>query len=287
MGIRVSMTYDLTHKTALITGASRGLGRHIAQYFYHHHANLILVARSQHQLEQLRHELLTHSTHSQEIKVISADLTELNSIYSLLNQIEPVFQTIDIIVNNAAIQGPIGPLWKNDWKEWQDTLQINLLTPIMLCRAILPAMIQRQSGKIINLSGGGATKSRPNFSAYAVAKTGLIRFSETLADEVKNFNIAVNCIAPGTMNTGMLKQVIQSGVETLPEPDDTVIQHAAELCAYFASSKSNGITGKLVSAIWDPWKKFEEYLAELKNSDIYTLRRIVPEDRGKNWSDLL
>lgn len=289
------MIHDLQNKTALITGASRGLGLHIAQQFWTHGANLVLIARSEKNLEQLSEQLSKTAKSNQTIQVIATDLSNSKSFDEIATRCD--FSAIDIVVNNAAIQGPIGPVWENNWDEWQNTIQVDLLTPIALCRAVTPHMIKRNFGKIINLSGGGATGPRANFSAYAVAKAGLVRFSETLASEVEKFNISVNCIAPGVMNTDMLAQIIEAGASKVGEKEFTqvnrnknnnnsTIERAAELCCYLASEKSNGITGKLISAVWDPWKNLTDYLQELQQSDIYTLRRIVPKDRGKAWGEV-
>lgn len=282
---------SLKNKTAIITGASRGLGYFIAKCFWEAGANLILVARSQDKLMQLQNELKKTNL-DQTIKIIVTDLSNPKLVLSLVEAIEQL--EIHILVNNAALQGPIGAVWENDWQAWQDALQVNLLTPIALCRAVIPQMIQVNYGKIINISGGGATNARPQFSSYAVAKTALVRFSETLAQELKNYFISVNCIAPGMMNTDMLTEIVNAGAmkagsaefEQAKNKKGTghyIEENAAELCRFLASAESDGLTGKLISATWDPWKELHRYVDELKNSDIYTLRRITPEDRGKKW----
>lgn len=290
------MKQNFNNKTVLITGASRGLGMHITKLLWEAGANLLLVARSYDKLQEIRAELILSKVHqAQAIDVITTDLAEPAAVDELIGRLKPL--KIDILVNNAAIQGPIGLLWENDWQEWQRTLQVNLLAPVALCRALVPQMIVRREGKIINLSGGGATSPRVNFSAYTVAKAALVRFSETLAEEVKSLGICVNCIAPGMMNTELLAQIVEAGVEKAGEKeysqaktnsaaDQSVISRAAELCALLASSQSDGITGKLISAVWDPWQKLSDYKDELSNSDIYTLRRIVPTDRGKDWGEV-
>ncbi len=133
----------------------------------------------------------------------------------------------------------------------------------------------------------------PNFSAYAASKAGIIRFAETLAQELASFNIHVTAISPGALNTRMLDEVLNIGPEIVGEKIyQAALQQkkeggdslalAAGLCVYLAS-ETNGITGKLISAIWDPWEKLHKYYEEIINTDIYTLRRIVPEDRGINW----
>jgi NAD(P)-dependent dehydrogenase (short-subunit alcohol dehydrogenase family) len=285
------MPVNLQNKTILITGASRGLGRMMAKMLWDAGANLILVARSLDPLNHLRDELCERS-HHQAIEIFSVDLSHADALDEFIQKIH--HKKIDCLINNAAISGPIGPTWENDWQDFQKTLQINLMSPIALCRALIPRMITQGQGKIINISGGGATNSRPNFSAYAIAKTGLVRFTEILADEVKPFNISVNCIAPGVMKTDMLLDIIKAGREKVGEKEylnaesklklpDPMTENAGRLCLFLLSDESEEITGKLISATWDPWKSLHAYIDTLKNSDIYTLRRIIPEDRGQNW----
>lgn len=287
------MNNGFQNKTVLITGASRGLGLKIAEEFWQQGANLKLVARSEAALENARLYFKNSSHKNQHIEVIISDLSDTHAVSKLIKNLEQ--EQIDILVNNAAIQGPIGPVWENDWQAWLVTLQVNLLAPISLCRAFIPKMIQRNYGKIINISGGGATGSRPNFTAYAVAKAALVRFSETLSDEVKGLNINVNCIAPGLMNTAMLTEILEADAKKVGHEynivkekkltlNDANMNRAAELCVFLASQNCEEISGKLISAVWDPWKKIAEYAGELKDSDIYTLRRIIPNDRGKDWS---
>src|SRR6185503_10747901 len=117
--------------------------------------------------------------------------------------------TLHILVNNAALVGPIGPAWENDWDDWQQTLRVNLLAPVALCR--LCASWLPTGGKIINLSGGGATGPRPGFSAYATAKAGLVRFTENLAAELKDRGVDVNAVAPGMLNTAMQIAIKNAG----------------------------------------------------------------------------
>ena len=134
----------------------------------------------------------------------------------------------------------------------------------------------------------------PNLSAYAVSKAGVMRFMETLAGEVASFNIDVNAVAPGALNTRLLDEVLAAGPEAVGEAfyqasikqrdsGGTPLTKGADLCIYLATEESDKITGKLISAVWDPWEKLHEHRDELQSTDIYTLRRIVPEDRNKKW----
>jgi 3-oxoacyl-[acyl-carrier protein] reductase len=157
-------------------------------------------------------------------------------------------------------------------------------------------MKQKKYGKIIMLSGGGATKPMPYLSAYAASKAAIVRFAETLAEETKDFNIDVNTLAPGALNTRLLDEIIAAGPEKIgnvfyqqclkqKQQGGTNLEIGASLCVYLASAESDGISGKLLSAVWDPWQSLAKYKNDLMNSDIYTLRRIVPKDRGKNWGE--
>jgi 3-oxoacyl-[acyl-carrier protein] reductase len=203
---------------------------------------------------------------------------------------------VDVLINNAAVQGPIGPAWINDIAGWEAAIQVNLVAPMAICRAVVPKMIAAGGGSIINLSGGGATGPRPNFSAYASAKAALVRFSETLAQEAKPHGVKVNCIAPGAMKTSMMDQVLAVGTALAGAREiDLATQvvadggssmaRVAELALFLASSASEGITGKLISAVWDDWQRWPQHLSELETSDVYTLRRIVGRDRGFTWGD--
>jgi NAD(P)-dependent dehydrogenase (short-subunit alcohol dehydrogenase family) len=284
----------LAGKNLVITGASRGLGAHIARAMWRGGGNLLLIARSEAALSALQSELTSGIQRGQQVHIVTADLSTARAVPAIMSEARRMWDRIDVLVNNAAILGPIGHVWENDWEEWQMTIRVNLLAPVELCRACVPWMAERRRGKIINLSGGGATGPRPNFSAYATAKAGLVRFSEVLAHEVRDLNIQVNCVAPGIMNTDMLHTVLRAGPEKAgaaeyaqaakqAESGGSLPPRAANLCLFLASSASDGVTGRLISAVWDAWETLPQHIGDLKDSDVYTLRRIVPVDRGQNW----
>jgi 3-oxoacyl-[acyl-carrier protein] reductase len=257
-------------------------------------ANLLLVARSGDSLHQLRGQLMTSAQGGQQAHVVMADLSTRDAVPTIIGEAKKIWGQLAVLVNNAAILGPIGRAWLSNWDEWQATIQVNLLAPVELCRACVTWMRECGRGKIINLSGGGASGPRENFSAYATAKAGLVRFSEVLAHEVRGMDVHVNCVAPGTMNTDMLQAILRAGPEKVGateyaravqhvEEGDAALQRAADLCVFLASRHSDGITGKLISAVWDPWEGLPKHIDDLRDSDIYTLRRILPTDRGEDW----
>jgi NAD(P)-dependent dehydrogenase (short-subunit alcohol dehydrogenase family) len=285
----------LASKNIIITGASRGLGAVIAGTMWFAGASMMLVDKDQDALNKVISGL-GHRLHQTAFPFF-IDLNASNAAELILKSAQKHFDHLDVLINNAAIQGPIGPSWENDWDSWNLTLNINLLTPVDLSRRCAEWMISHHKGKIICLSGGGATGSRPNFSAYAVAKTGLVRFCEILADELRPYNIQVNCIAPGVMSTSILDEVLTAGPDRAGQNEynsalkvrqdgGTPPERVAELVIFLASRASDGLTGKLISAVWDPWEHFPEHLVDIQRTDIYTLRRIIPKDRGIEWGDV-
>jgi NAD(P)-dependent dehydrogenase (short-subunit alcohol dehydrogenase family) len=286
----------LAGKNIIITGASRGFGLHIAQAMWNNKASLFLVARSSRSLEALQKEFAESAHPGQQVHTAVVDLKLPEATDTIMNQSKQVWERLDGLVNNAAILGPIGPIWENNWIEWQETIQVNLLAPIALCRACIPWMKAGGGGNIINISGGGAAGLRPNFTAYAVAKTGIVRFTEILSEEVKNLNIQVNSVAPGPLGTDMLRAILNAGPEKAGQKEyaqalkqvekgEANLRQAAQLCVFLTSPASDGITGKLISAVWDPWEAFSEHRDDLLQTDIYTLRRILPKDRDLDWGE--
>lgn len=282
----------LINKNVIITGATGGLGKNITTSFLMEGANLILIGKDFRKLKKLKIELENIKAKNQFIDLITIDLSNLNSIEKIVKKKLIKISKIDVLINCAAIQGPVGKSWKNNFHEWMKTFNINFYSTMLMTNSILPFMIKKNSGSIINISGGGSTSSRPDFSSYAISKTAIVRYTEILSEELKNTSIKVNAIAPGVMATNMIKELLKnkknisnskeliSAKKVLIEGDD--MSKATDLCIFLSSDESNGISGKLISAIWDPWTNFKKNKKILSKSDLYTLRRILPEDRGIN-----
>lgn len=286
----------LTGRTAVITGANQGLGLAIAEEYIRQGASLVICARDTRKLEAAQQQLSALCDDEQKIIAHPADVSSEEDVRELALVGLDRFPRIDILVNNAGVYGPLGPIEEIDWEEWTRAVNINLLGSVMMVRAFLPHLKSNRYGKIIQLSGGGATSPLPFISAYAVSKAAVVRFAETLAEEVKEWKIDVNAIAPGALNTRLLDQVLDAGPDAVggafferslkqKKEGGASLQTAAELAAFLASSESDGITGKLISAPWDPWQDFPAHLDDLSATDVYTLRRIIPRDRGLDWGD--
>ena len=289
-------TTVLQGKTAIITGANQGLGREIARVYAQAGASLLICARNLEMLRSVEQELSRLSLPGQVIEAVPADVSDAVSVGVLVERALQRFGRIDILVNNAGIYGPMGAIEEVDWKAWLKTIEINLFGSIHMCKAVLPHMKRQRAGKIVQLSGGGATTPMPMVSAYAVSKAAVVRFTDTLAEEVREFNIDVNAVAPGALNTRMLDEVLAAGPEKVGKSffDRSTQQKAlggaglergAALALFLASTASNGITGKLISAQWDRWEDWPQHIDELRRSDAYTLRRVAGRDRGFVWGD--
>ncbi len=246
-------------------------------------AELVLVARSAGELAETSRgvEALGRGACA-----VPADVGEFEEVRHAVAEGLARFGNLDVLVNCAGCQAPIGLLWENDPDEWARTIQVNLVGTFHCMHEVLPGMIKRRRGKIINFSGGGATSTRPNFSSYAASKAAVVRLTETAAEELRPFNIQVNAVAPGAVNTRMLEEVLEAGeaagaelaaAERRKAEGGTPVAVAAELVVFLASEASGGLTGKLISAPHDDWRSWKgEDLARLTATPWYTLRRLDP-----------
>lgn len=268
----------LKDKGVLITGAGRGIGKRLAIGFAAAGARVGLLARSQAELDLAKLEIEHAGGTALRIR---ADVRDLEQISAAVDRMRAVFGGVHVLIAGAAIQGPIGPLVEVKPRLWTETVETNLIGVFHCCRAVLPHMIEKRSGKIIILSGGGAAYARPNFSAYAASKAGIVRLAETLAEEVRDYNIQINCVAPGGSYTHMTDEILHSGgkagakeiedAEKVRLTGGTAPEKQIQLALFLASERSNHISGKLIH-INDDWKKLE---SDNMHPEAYTLRRVL------------
>lgn len=290
------MTQPLAGRNAVITGGNQGLGLAIAEAYIAAGAGVLICARDEARLEEARQTLAAGAAAAQVVDALPADVSNADDVARLLRRAEATFDQVHILVNNAGVYGPFGPIEQADWTAWVRAMEINIYGSVLPCRAFLPHFKQRRYGKIIQLSGGGATNPLPNISAYAASKAAIVRFAETLALEVKDFQIDVNAIAPGALNTRLMDELLAAGPDAVgrdfhermvktKETGGTPLERGASLAVYLGSESSDGLTGRLLSAVWDPWETLADRREDIDRSDVYTLRRIVPKDRGFSWGD--
>jgi NAD(P)-dependent dehydrogenase (short-subunit alcohol dehydrogenase family) len=286
----------LAGRTALITGATQGLGLEIARtYLDVGAAGVCICGRDGAALERALEELGERAAPGQKVMGEVADVSRPEDVERLVELALTGLGGLTILVSNAGVYGPKGALGQVDWWEWRQAVEVNLFGSVLPARELIAHFTERGYGKIVQLSGGGATAPLPRLSAYAASKAGVVRFAETLAEELREHRVDVNAIAPGALNTRMLDELLSAGPELLG--DDAYRraleqqrgggippEQGAKLAVFLGSAASDGITGKLLSAVWDPWPELPERHADL-DSDLYTLRRIVPRDRGLGWGD--
>jgi 3-oxoacyl-[acyl-carrier protein] reductase len=272
-----STSFPVDGLNVVITGAGRGIGKRLAIGFASAGARVGLVARTGAELDLTDLEIKHAGGISHKLAADVRDFERLNGVIELMRHRHG---SIHVLICAAAIQGPIGPFLKNNPKAWFDTIDTNLFGVINSCRAVLPRMIEERQGKIIALSGGGAGKPRPNFSAYASSKAAVVRFLESLAEELRDHNVQVNTMSPGGAYTTITDEILHAGelagwkeIENAEEVRRTggVKPHKQiELALFLASQKSNHISGKFLHAE-DDWKR---YVESSLGPEIFTLRRI-------------
>jgi NAD(P)-dependent dehydrogenase (short-subunit alcohol dehydrogenase family) len=288
---------SLAGRTALITGASHGLGLEIARaYLEAGAAGIVICGRVQAALDRALGELREIAGPDQTVLGETADVSRPEDVERLVATALDGLGEVTILVSNAGVYGPKGTIEQVDWDEWARAVEINLLGSVLPARALFAHFVDRGYGKVVQLSGGGATGPLPGLSAYAASKAAVVRFAETLAEELREHHVDVNSIAPGALNTRMLDEVLDAGAERVGEAfyrkaleqqrsGGVPLRKGAELAVFLGSAASDGITGKLLSAVWDPWAQLPRYNGDL-DSDVYTLRRIVPGDRGLDWGEV-
>lgn len=271
----------LRDKVCLITGGGRGIGRCIALEFARNGADLVLASRSLRGARAIAADIMALGRNA---LVVQADVSQGEQVERMVASAIGEYGRIDVLVNSAAVQGPLGPLWEADTDSWLRNIATNLGGVFLCCRSVIPSMMRQGGGKIINLSGGGAASPRPFFSAYSASKAAVARLTETLASEVRNWNIQVNAISPGAVYSEMTEEVLAAGtvageeevrLARLTKEKKDSGRAAADLAVFLASAQSDGLTGRLLSAVWDDWRSIPDRLAEILRSEAYTLRRIT------------
>jgi NAD(P)-dependent dehydrogenase (short-subunit alcohol dehydrogenase family) len=293
----VNMEKILRDKVAIITGANQGFGLEIAAKYVSSGAHVMLCARSFNLLENAQKKLLSIASPSQNILFEVADVSSQDDVRRVIGETLNQLGDCHILVNNAGIYGPKGEIEKIDYIDWVRTIEINLFGSVLMSQAVLPHFKKNNYGKIIQVGGGGAANPMPRLTAYAASKAAIVRYMESLAEEVREYNIDVNSIAPGALNTKMLDEILEAGPERVgiefyarslhqKEVGGAGLTKGVDLALFLASSASDGITAKLISALWDNWQNWPNHLETLAKSDVYSLRRIVGKDRGFNWGDV-
>ena len=274
---------EFNNKVCLIVGASGAIGSAVAEAFYHQGARVALT----HHAVKSSVPLLGLTPQDSRIAAFRLDARKWQEVQAVVAQTEGKFGPIEILVNCTGVLGPVGPAQEVSVEDWIRTIEVNLLGGFLLARAVLPSMLARGAGKIILFSGGGAAYGRPFFTAYSASKAALVRFTESLAAEVADKNIQVNAIAPGPVKSRMWDELLVSGpaggpqalaeLKKMQETGGVPAERAAALAVFLASSQSNRLTGRLISAVYDKWETLGQDTSKALSGDAGTLRRVPLE----------
>ena len=286
------MSKLLKNKVAIITGGSRGIGKAISQRFAQEGCNLILVSRTESELQETAKSITKEF--SVKVNIFSVDISDENKAFSVVRSTIKEFGKISILVNNAAIIGPLGEISNISGQDFFDTLKNNIGGTVFFTKAVIPHMKSKKEGCIINLSGGGGLNPFPYYDAYSASKAAIVRLTENFALELEEFNIKVNAISPGAVNTKLFRDQLKEDKESIGDKNwlnlqdqlssgGESIHKASELALFLACQEGKELSGRVISAIWDNWKELKNKKEEIDNTDIYKMRRIVPKYRDQDF----
>jgi NAD(P)-dependent dehydrogenase (short-subunit alcohol dehydrogenase family) len=271
----------------VLTGSSTGIGRALAERLLAQGHRVWGIARSP--------QADLAAVHPQTFRFSQADVGDWDAVARAAAEVRAVWPHVDALVACAGLQGEIGRAVAADPARWSATVRANLDGTFFAVRAFDALLAQApRRAKVVCFSGGGATKPRLNFSAYGVAKTGVVRLVETIAEEERGRPYDINALAPGAINTRLTDEVLALGPDVVGAAEFAAAQkqkaaggaglEKALACVdWLLSPASDGVSGRLIAAPWDPWPTLGEKAADLAASDIFTLRRILPEERGRKW----
>ena len=269
----------LQGKVALITGGGRGIGQAIARAYAAEGALLALAARTAAELQATAEEI--RSEFGSDVTTVVTDVRDRQQVEGAVTHALDRFGTIDVMVNNAGNTGEIGPLWKLDPDRWANVISVHVLGTYYGCRAVIPGMLERGSGRIVNMAGVGG----PNDTSYDAAKTAIINMTENLSVELAETGITVNAISPGSIHTRMWEEVrdmaLAAGDMELYEKGVQVtsgggasIERAAQLAVLLGSDACGGLSGRLIRAALDTFEDIPARVEEIMSSDALLLRRV-------------
>jgi NAD(P)-dependent dehydrogenase (short-subunit alcohol dehydrogenase family) len=269
---------DLTGQVAIVTGGGRGIGRAIALALAKAGADVAVAARS---TDQIKETVALIEKAGGCGMAVTLDVTDQQAVERMVRKVEKRFGPVDLLVNNAGIHGPSGPMWETDPDKWWECVNVNLRGPYLCSRAVLPGMIKRHRGRVIIVSSNAGNFGWHHVGAYSISKCAATRFSEILAGEVKEHGISVFALHPGGVYTAMWDEVLNTGLDekwlggmfskALAAGKDTPPERAAELVLFLASGQADTLSG-CYFRIRDDVEEMVQRAEEIKEKQLYTLR---------------
>jgi len=264
----------------IITGGAGGIGTHLSRALVDDGFKVLVIGRDPAKFDQLYEDI----KRNENLEFFKVDVTSIHNVSDFFRSITGSKYQLFALINCAGVQTPIGKFSEIDMEAWANNISVNLLGTSNMIKASIPFFSKGNGcGKIINFSGGGSTSSRPNFSAYAISKTAIVRLTEILAEELKDSQIDINAVAPGPINTEMLEDILKAGKKAGNEFEVALERKKSggespkkvvDLCRFLLSKRSDGISGKLISAVWDHYRD-PSFIERLKSdSNFCCLRRV-------------
>ena len=270
---------NLAGQVAIVTGGGRGIGKAIAMALARADASVVIVARSGDQLAGTVKDITQAGGRA---IAVTADVSDPGAVERMVVEVEKSLGSVDLLVNNAGLPGPIGRTWETDPDDWWRCLEVNLRGPMLCSRAVLPGMITREGGRIVNVASGAGTFAIPYLGAYVTSKTALIRFTEIVALEAGAHGVMVFAIEPGTVRTTMTEYALKSeeGQRWMPwfseifkRGENVPPSHVAELVVMLASGRADSLSGRFFT-IKDEVVGLVERAGDEGLGDLQTLRLI-------------
>ncbi len=234
----------LRGQTAIVTGASRGIGKAIAVMFASEGANVVVTARTEYAIDDLAGRIVQSGGSA---LAVTADLSIDSDLQRIADETLVKYGRIDILVNNAGIIHPRINLVDFDFELWRNVVAVNLEAVALLTALCLPSMMERNYGKVINISSIGGRKGSKGRSAYRATKAALINLTESVAAETKPYGIDVNCICPGGVDTEGYREAFRMRGK-IDDPSLMAPEEIAKLAVYLASDDSSSVTGAAIDA---------------------------------------
>jgi len=230
---------NLKDKVAVVTGGAQGFGLSIVQRFLVSGAKVIILDKDKEFLDNLNLE--------GDVLKIETDVTSFDSVENATNKSIEKYGKIDILVNNAGIAGPSYKTWEYPINDWQQVIDIDLTGVFYCCKSIVPKMISKNYGRIVNIASIAGKEGNPNAMPYSAAKAGVIALTKSLGKELADKDIAVNCVTPAAAKTRIFDQISQEHIDymlsKIPRNRFVKVEELASLVAWMVSDENSFTTG--------------------------------------------
>lgn len=273
---------DLSGQVAIVTGGGSGLGRTIAQRLAAAGASVAVVARTADQLDET--VALIEESGGRALAA-PADITDQAAVERTLGAVESALGPVDLLVNNAGIAGPIAPFWDADPSDWWRAVEINLRGTSLCCWAVLPGLVERRRGRIVNMTSNAGVYRWPYLSAYAISKAAIVKLTENVAVEAKKHGVRLFALNPGMLRVGMTQTLLEADVppespvalvaawfrQELDTGREVSLERGAEFVAQLCSGRADALSGRYFS-VYDDFDAIVAQAAAIRRGDLYTLR---------------